>query len=114
MVATYKQIRGTVQQGNLYRLSSPRESSLTANEYVSEDGKQAVVFAFLHSQQFRQDAPVIYLRGLDEKALYKVRTIDNKVVGRQDVVSGASLMRRGVSFRLTGDFDSSMMILERQ
>lgn len=114
MVTTYKQIRGTVQMGSLYRLSSPRESNLTANEYVSEDGKQAVLFAFLHSQQFRQEGPAIYLRGLDEKALYKVRTIDDKVVGRPDVVSGSYLMHRGVTFRLTGDFDSSMIILERQ
>jgi alpha-galactosidase len=114
MIATYKQIRATVQQGELYRLSSPRESGLTANQYVSEDGRQSVAFAFLHSQQFRQDAPTVYLRGLDEKALYKVRTIDNKLVGRLDVVSGSYLMRRGVNFRLTGDFDSSMIVLERQ
>jgi alpha-galactosidase len=114
MVATYKQIRGTVQQGRLYRLFSPREGGLTANEYVSEDGKQAALFAFLHSQQFRRDQPAICLRGLDAQALYKVRTIDNKLVERIDTVSGSYLMNKGVTFRLGGDFDATMVILERQ
>ena len=59
MIALYKQIRGTVQDGNLYRLLSPREGDLTANQYVSQDGKQAVLFAFLHSQQYREKAPAI-------------------------------------------------------
>src|SRR3954451_2414888 len=49
MVTLYKRIRATVQTGNLYRLSSPRSNDLTANEYVSSDGKQAVLFAFRHS-----------------------------------------------------------------
>ena len=52
MVAHYKQIRETVQTGRLYRLFSPRAGELTANQYVSQDGKQAVLFAFLHSQQY--------------------------------------------------------------
>ena len=67
MIAYYKSIRETVQEGELYRLFSPREGKLTANEYVSADGRQAVLFAFLHSQQFLRPAPTIYLRGLDER-----------------------------------------------
>jgi len=50
MVAQYKQIRETVQDGALYRLISPlggSESSVT--ESVSTDRRQAIVFAFLHS-----------------------------------------------------------------
>ena len=35
MIALYKRIRPTIQTGNLYRLSSPRTSDITANEYVS-------------------------------------------------------------------------------
>jgi alpha-galactosidase len=114
MVATYKQVRGTVQQGRLYRLFQPRDGGLVANQYVSEDGKQAVLFAFLHAQQFRRDTPAIYLRGLDEKAVYKVRAIDNKLIGGVDTVSGSYLMHRGLTFRLGGDFDSTMVIVERQ
>jgi alpha-galactosidase len=113
MVALYKEIRATVQQGSLYRLFSPREGSLTANQYLSEDGKQAVLFAFLHSQQFRRPPPTIYLRGLDERKLYRIRTIDDKLVEKRETASGAFLMHRGLNFRLGGDFDSTAIILER-
>jgi alpha-galactosidase len=63
MIAYYKPIRSTVQQGRLYRLLSPREGELTANQYVSQDGKQSVLFTFLHSQQYGRPAPTIRLHG---------------------------------------------------
>jgi len=114
MVAAYKQVRATVQMGKLYRLFQPRDGSLVSNQYVSEDGRQAVLFAFLHSQQFRRDTPTIYLRGMDEKATYKVRTMDKKLIDGVDAVSGSYLMHHGLNLRLTGDFDSTMLIFERQ
>jgi len=113
MVAYYKSVRKTVQEGNLYRLSSPREGNLTANEYVALDGAQAVVFAFLHSQQYLRRAPTVYLRGLDGNALYRLRAIDDKLVEKQEVVSGSFLMNHGLNFKLTGDFDSTAASMER-
>ncbi len=113
MIAYYKSIRSTVQTGNLYRLFSPREGSLTANQYVSQDGKQAVLFAFLHSQQYLRPAPTVYLRGLDERALYRIKTIDDKLAEKQEVLNGAFLMNHGLDFNLTGDFDSTSVSLER-
>ncbi len=127
MVAYYKSIRNTVQEGKLYRLFSARQGNLTANEYVSNDGKQAVLFAFLHSQQFLRPAPTIYLRGLDEHALYRLKTLDGKLnvppgfgpaqaAGRADqgvVLSGSYLMNDGLNFRLSGDFDSTSIVLEK-
>jgi len=113
MVALYKRIRATVQTGNLYRLSSPRTSDLTANEYVSEDGKQAVVFAFRHSQQYNTPAPTIYPRGLDERALYRVQSGDGKLMEKQPELSGAYVMSHGLNVNLRGDFDSTAVVLER-
>jgi alpha-galactosidase len=113
MMSTYKSIRATVQMGKLYRLYSPRHGDLTANQYVSEDGKQAVLFVFMHSQQMRRNAPTIYLRGLDEKATYRVKTIDKKLVESQRELSGSYLMNQGLNFRLAGDFDSTLAILEK-
>ena len=113
MVDYYKRIRGTVQEGKLYRLFSPREGSLTANEYVSQDGKQAVLFAFLHSQQYLRPVPTIYLRGLDEGAVYRLQPMDHKLVERQEMLSGAYLMNHGLNLRLRGDFDSTSILLER-
>jgi alpha-galactosidase len=113
MVAYDKQIRGIVQQGKLYRLASPREGELTANQYVSEDGKQSVLFAFLRSQQFRKNAPAIYLAGLDDRATYRITKIDDKLVDKQTTLTGAYLMNHGLNFKLTGDFDSTSVMLEK-
>jgi alpha-galactosidase len=113
MVALYKRIRATVQTGNLYRLSSPRTGDLTANEYVSEDGKQAVVFAFRHSQQYNTPAPTIYPRGLEERAIYRVESGDRKLMEKQPELSGAYVMSHGLNVNLRGDFDSTAVVLER-
>ena len=110
IVALYKQIRDTVQMGDLYRLLSPRTSDVTANEYVAADEKQAVLFAFRHSQQYNTPPPTLYLRGLDERAVYKVTNLD----GGASEQSGAYLMRHGIDLNLRGDYDSTVVVLERQ
>jgi alpha-galactosidase len=114
MIALYKRIRPTVQAGDLYRLASPRTNDVTVNEYVAGDGKQAVVFAFRHTQQYNLAAPAIRLRGLDEKAMYKVESVDNKLMERQPQLSGAYLMRVGVNVNLRGDYDATAIVIERQ
>ena len=112
MAAYYKTIRATVQEGDLYRLASPHEGELTASQYVSRDGRQSVLFAFLRSQQFLRPAPTIYLRGLGPNANYRVISIDDKLIDKADVLSGAYLMNHGLDFNLTGDFDSTSITLE--
>ncbi len=113
MIALYKRIRPTVQSGDLHRLLSPRDSDVTANQYVSADGRQSVVFAFRHSQEYNTAAPTLYLQGLDEKAIYKLEATGNKLVERQPQLSGAYLMRAGLNVNLRGDFDSTVVILDR-
>jgi alpha-galactosidase len=113
MIGHYKAIRQTVQEGRLYRLASPSAGTFTANQYVSEDGRQAVLFAFLQAQQLLRQVPPVCLRGLDPEAVYRIRTIDDKLADRGDTISGAALMNRGLTLRLGGDFDSTMLIFER-
>jgi alpha-galactosidase len=113
-VAYYKRIRPTVQQGALYRLIAPEGSEYSANEYVSSDGRQAVLFAFLHSQQFGAPFPTVTLRGLAEDAVYKVDAVDAAQVREVGMLSGAYLMHHGVDLNLRGDYDSTFVILERQ
>ncbi len=110
MISLYKQIRNTVQMGDLYRLLSPRINDVTANEYVAADGKQAVLFAFRHSQQYNTPPPTLYLRGLDERSVYRVMNLD----GKASEQSGAYLMRHGIDLDLHGDYDSTVVVLERQ
>jgi alpha-galactosidase len=114
MIALYKRIRPTVQTGDLYRIASPRTNDVTVNEYVAADGKQAVVFAFRHTQQYNLAAPTIRLRGLDEKAMYRVESTDGKLVERQPQLSGAYLMRVGLNVNLRADYDATAIVLEKQ
>jgi len=111
MVALDKRIRETVQFGSLYRLLSPRTSDTTANEYVSKDGKEAVVFAFRHSQQYDTKPPTIYLQGLDPKSVYQAELWDGTM---REKVSGAYLMQNGLQVTLRGDFDSTAVLLHRE
>jgi alpha-galactosidase len=113
MVGYDKEIRATVQQGGLYRLFSPREGEFTANQYVAADGRQSVLFAFLHSQQYQRPAPIVYLRGLDERAVYRLKSIDSQLVDKLETASGSYLMNHGVQLKLGGDFDSTLLILDR-
>lgn len=105
LVAEYKQIRQIIQEGELYRLSSP-QTGFAAVQYVSRDQRESVVLAFLHSQKFLRSTPRLYLRGLDEKALYRVE-------GLEQPVSGAALAHIGLKVSLKLDFDSCLVELHR-
>jgi alpha-galactosidase len=82
-----------------------------ANEYVAKDGSEAVVFAFRHSQQYDTKPPKIYLHGLDARGLYQAELWDGTMLEK---LSGAYLMQSGLDVKLTGDFDSTAILLHRQ
>lgn len=105
-IAFYKEIRDTVQFGRLYRLRSPRDGALSAVQYLSKDGDETVVFAFLHSQRFGDALPRLRLCGLREDALYELP--DGKRL------RGSTLMHLGLSVPLRGDFDSVCLRLRRR
>jgi alpha-galactosidase len=117
LVAFYKTIRRTVQQGLQYRLIAPSRpgapSERAATEYVSADGTQAVVFAYLHSQNFGDPYPLVRLAGLDPKALYRLRPLDPKQLHSPQAASGSYWMHHGVQLDLQGDYDSAAVVLER-
>jgi alpha-galactosidase len=114
MIAAYKRIRQTIQSGNLYRLlSAYGGADVSANEYVSQDGRQAVLFAFRHAQQYNTSAPAIHFRGLEAKAVYGIESVNGKLLEKQTQLSGAFLMNHGVALNLAGDYDSTAVILQR-
>jgi alpha-galactosidase len=115
MIAVYKRIRATVQTGSLYRLISPsRDPDLASSQYVAQDGSQAVLFAFRHSQQYNTAVAPIRLRGLDDKAMYTLESVDGKLEDKESPLSGAYLMNHGVMLNLRGDYDSTAVILQRR
>jgi alpha-galactosidase len=115
MIERYKTIRETVERGELYRLIPPeRGSEQSVTETVSRDGNQVVTFAFLHSSTELFPFPRIFLKGLDEKAVYTIEAF----AGRLDSAtppsaSGAYWMHHGVDFDLRGDFQAAAVTLTR-
>ena len=116
LISAYKRIRSTVQHGTLYRLASPRnDSNLSSTESVSKDEKEAVVFAFLHSQQLQFPAPAVFPRGLTPERMYSSHAIEGSVVdGTPSVASGSFWMHKGIQFRLEGDYAAAALVLEAQ
>jgi alpha-galactosidase len=106
MISTYKEIRPIVQNGDLYRLHSPREGDVAAVQYVDRERTESVLFAFLHSQRRGESKPAIRLRGLDPPSLYCVEGAGGKQ-------SGDGLMKIGVTVPFKGDFGSALVGIGR-
>jgi alpha-galactosidase len=117
MIGHYKSIRDTVQNGLLYRLASPGTGNFSASEYVSENKSQAVLFAFLHSQQFGRTLSAVVLQGLDGNATYALSRLDAKPNEKNSILplklSGAYLMEHGLPLLLEGDYDSTAIKFDR-
>lgn len=116
MVAQYKQLRATVQDGSLYRLISPLGGSeYSVTESISRDGRQAAVFAFLHSSQEGESYPRLYIRGLEPDSEYSIHALDGNLDARTPQrASGDYWMHRGVDVSLRGDFQAALFTLEKE
>jgi alpha-galactosidase len=129
-IKTYKEIRETTQNGDLYRLESAYNRPWAVFEFVRRDRSEAVIFVFGQSLQFRKILPRIRLRGLDPEALYRVKGLqdpgpynrlhlsDQRLSGvsagdipegRSREYSGKMLMQLGVEAALMGDFDCLLL-----
>ena len=115
LIASYKQVRETVQHGKLYRLISPQDGSeYSATETVAQDGHEAVLFAFLHSSTMFYPYPRIFLKGLESAAQYRLVPISGSAVkGSPETASGAYWMGYGIDPDLRGDFQAAAFRLER-
>jgi len=113
MIAAYKQIRATVQQGNLYRLiPAEDEFGRTATFYVSQDARQGVLFAFLHSSTELTVLPTFRVSGLDPHRNYRVSEVGTTPTTDAEVRSGAYWMNVGIDIPLVGDFQAKAYIFE--
>ncbi len=115
-VAFYKSVRPLVQQGDLYRLTPSLDATgHWATEYVAPDKSHAVVFAFLHSEQYGEPFPTIHLQGLVPNDTYKLTAVDSKKGAMlPQTATGAALMGAGVQVVVRGDYDSTAFTLERK
>lgn len=109
-VELYKEIRPMIMNGSLYRLSSLRDANLAAYQYLSDDEREAVVFAFLQSQHFGSEVRSLRLQGLEPQASYEVQIEDGDALVRH----GSTLMNLGVPLTLRGDYQSMMIRVKRK
>lgn len=105
-IAIYKEIRGLVQQGDLYRLQSPFEGNETAWMFVSPDQNEALLFYFRVLAEPNGPLRSVKLQGLDPAK-------DYEVAGSSEVYGGDRLMNAGLSMAsVRGDFSSKMIHLK--
>ncbi|MBB3129625.1 alpha-galactosidase [Paenibacillus rhizosphaerae] len=106
-VALYKEIRGLVQTGEMYRLLSPFEGNETAWMFVAEDGSIAAVFYFRVLAESNAPLNRLKLKGLDPAA-------DYALVGTSEVYTGDALMYAGIAVGAErGDYHSEFFRFRR-
>ncbi|OPA81203.1 alpha-galactosidase [Paenibacillus selenitireducens] len=104
-ISFYKEIRGLVQQGDLYRIKSPFEGNETAWMFVSEDHSEALVFYFNVLAEPNGPLRRLALRGLDADKNYRVDASG-------EVFGGDRLMHVGLDVSsVRGDFTSKVFKL---
>ena len=116
-IATYKEIRPVVQQGDLYRLISPYDKQGVASlMYVAPDKQQAVFYAYKLEHYVNQTIPAFCMAGLDPDKRYRVTELN--VTDKQPltmegkVFSGRFLMDNGLVLPLRTEYASRVLRLE--
>ncbi len=116
LVAFYKTIRPTVQNGTLFRLTEPEDPGLVAFQFVSRDEKQVVLFVMQRSRElYSIFSQPIHLRGLDAKAQYRMSVLHpKKMLEQGERVSGAWLGGHGLHFKFPSQsLDGTVVVLDR-
>ena len=99
-IALHKKLRNTVQNGDMYRLVSPRKHNYAVYSFVSEDKSEVVTFCYGLNLSFAERVGNIRLKGLDDDAVY--------VSDDGETHTGRGLMNFGIPISLKGDFDSKI------
>lgn len=96
----YKEVRNTIQFGNLYRLANPFEDNDVAWMYVSKDQKEVVVNLVRQHATVNRSFSSLRLRRLDKDASYEI-------IGENLTLGGDILMNIGLNVPMfEGDFAS--------
>lgn len=104
LIALAERVNPVVITGDLWRLNLPEESNWPAALFIAPDGSSAVLFYFQIRSIWNQATPYLRLQGLDPGARYMV---DNATY------SGSTLMNVGLQFPLLGDYNSTVVLIDR-
>ena len=114
-IASYKEYRDIVMQGDLYRIGTPYdENGCYGVLYVAKDKRQAVLFAYSLRYQGRSLIPKFRLQGLDPKTGYTIRELNvdksrNWFDGK--TFSGEMLSNAGINPSMPKIYDSGVFLL---
>lgn len=115
----YKEtIRPIVQLGDQYRIISPYEGTGYASQlFINEEKSKAVFFAYKFDTDVYFPRPRFMFAGLDPNARYRLQQVNAN--GRKDhwegnVFSGKFLMSQGVEINLNGEYDSCVILLDKE
>ena len=115
-IASYKEYRDIVMQGDLYRIGTPYDKSGCYGVlYVAKDKRQAVLFAYSLRYQGRSLIPKFRLDGLAPKTGYTVRELNvdkPRFWFDGKTLSGELLMNAGINPHLSKIYDSAVFILK--
>ena len=117
--ADYKQLRQTVQTGDLYRLQNPyNRKGVASLMYVNENKSQAVLFAYKVDNYYSMPIPRFRLQGLDPDATYTLTEKDVKAWQEPCALSGKRfsgqfLMEVGIEIPLDWDYASRVFELRK-
>jgi alpha-galactosidase len=76
-IKTYNEVKPVIWQGDQYRLSNPRESSVASMLYITEDKKTGIVFNYLVNNRYGEASKLpIRFNGLDASKKYKISEIN--------------------------------------
>ena len=116
-VPNYKRLKGTILDGDLYRLVSPYDTNHSSVMYVDKAKSKSVLFAYDIHPRFGEKTFPVKLQGLDPNKKYKVQEI-NLMPGQKSTLvtdggtfSGDFLMKIGMNVFSTAHAHSKVIEL---
>jgi alpha-galactosidase len=105
-IKTYKELGSVFHRGDLYRLVTPENEHFVSNEFISEDKNKVVVFTFV--MRAIPNSPIynLKLKGLDRNAKYAIE-------GKDKVYGGDILMSSGLTYQLSRDYATEIIVLNK-
>jgi alpha-galactosidase len=106
LIKEYKEIRHIIQEGDFYRLENSSKNKYSVYQYNKED--ETLLFVFLPQSEIGHRGITVRLRGLEKDSKYIV-----KIEDREIIKSGRYLMNHGIELKLWGDYDSSIIRINK-
>lgn len=101
-VANWHRLQDVILDGEQYRLISPYETNHMAVNYVSQDKKHAVLFAYDINTRYMEPVDKVRIQGLDPNRQYCIEEINlmpgqkSRMKGNGQTFSGDYLMKVGI------------------